>query len=269
MSIYILFAFFAGAILALVFLYKPKQESSFSEFRNRPIITADQKNFLSQYSFYYNQLPLKDRIEFEKRILLFVHNKNWMQGKDMPTITENQKIAIASYAAQITFGLKINIFQKFKTIMLYYDQYTSEYTGKKHKGEVNLHGAIVLSWKYFEEGARNHTDGINLALHEMAHAFFINNFSSQTYERNAIPKKVFDHLYHLSQEAIVKINAGTVKSIRQYATTNFQEFFACTMETFFEKPVELKRELPELYKCMCVMLRQDPSILYTNNKKKW
>ena len=231
-------------------------------------LTPEQKRFLSQYSFYYNQLPPKDKIEFESRLLMFVYHKHWKPGKDMPSITENQKIAIASYAAQITFGLKVNVLQKFKIIVLYYDQYTSLYTGKKHKGEVNLHGAIVLSWKYFEEGAKTHNDGQNLALHELAHAFFINNFSAKAFERYAIPRKYFDQLHQMSQRIIPDLKAGKITSLRAYASTNFQEFFACVMETFFEKPFELKKELPELYQCMCNMLRQDPAILYTNNLKK-
>jgi MtfA peptidase len=231
-------------------------------------LTLDQRKFLGQYSFYYNQLPPRDREEFEVRLLMFVYNKKWQAGRDMPTITENQKIAIASYAAQITFGLKFNVLQKFKTIVLYYDQYTSLYTGKKHKGEVNMHGAIVLSWKYFEEGAKNHTDGQNLALHELAHAFFINNFSTKTFERNSIPRKYFDQMYQMSLQITPRLKEGNIKSLRAYASTNFQEFFACVMETFFEKPFDLKKELPDLYQCMCNMLRQDPAILYSNNIKK-
>lgn len=240
---------------------------NFFKVKAQPLSIA-QRSFLTQYSYYYTQLPAKDKQEFENRLLIFMHNKKWQTGRDMSSISENQKIAIASYAAQITFGLKINILHKFKTIVLYYDQYTSLYTGKKHKGEVNVHGAIVLSWKYFEEGAKNHTDGQNLALHELGHAFFINNFSSKTFERNAIPRKYFDELYHMSQQVTLLIKAGKVKSIREYGATNFQEFFACVMETFFEKPFELKKELPNLYKCMCNMLRQDPTMLYSNSLKK-
>lgn len=268
MWLYFLIAFSLFVVLGLYLRgYVPRDRSGFLNVRIQPL-TAAQRSFLTQYSYYYTQLPVKDKQEFENRLLIFMHHKKWQAGRDMPSISENQKIAIASYAAQITFGLKINILHKFKTIVLYYDQYTSLYTGKKHKGEVNIHGAIVLSWKYFEEGAKNHTDGQNLALHELGHAFFINNFSSRTFERNAIPKKYFDELHHLSQHVAPLIKAGKIKSIRAYGATNFQEFFACVMETFFEKPFELKQELPNLYRCMCTMLRQDPSMLYSNNLRK-
>lgn len=266
MWIYLLLLFFIGLSFWIVFKKYFKNRNNI--LTHVKPLTLGQKSFLSQYSYYYNQLPSVDKEEFEKRLLIFMYNKKWQPGKDMPSISENQKIAIASYAAQITFGLKVNILHKFKTIVLYNDQYTSLYTGKKHKGEVNLYGAIVLSWKYFEEGAKNHNDGQNLALHELAHAFFINNFSSKTFERNAIPRKYFDELHFLSQRIIPQIKSGKVSSLRAYSATNFQEFFACVMETFFEKPFELKKEFPDVYKCMCNMLRQDPSLLYNQKLKK-
>jgi MtfA peptidase len=236
----------------------------FNKFGSKVItpMRADQKKYLSDFSYYYRQLPSKDKEEFERRVMMFVFSKNWHTGVDMKAINENQMIAIGSYAVQITFGLGVNTFGKFKTIVLYNDVYTSQYTGKKHKGEVNKFGAIVLSWKHFEAGVKDHSDGVNLALHEMAHAFFINNFSAQKFGGMQVQRKLFDQLHQISQQVIVKIKQGKVKCMRDYATTNFQEFFACTMETFFEKPFEMRTELPELYKCMCNILRQDPTMLY-------
>lgn len=253
--------------LFIFYLLYQFSNSSIFNFKNKlnfkkSELKPSEKQFLTNYSFYYSQLPSIDREDFENRILIFVNKKNWHAGKDMKIITRNHQIAIASYAVQITFGLPIKTFEKFKTIVLYQDQYKSQITGKIHKGEVNVAGAIVLSWKYFEEGAKNTTDGINLGLHEMAHAFFINNFSSQSHEQNQVSKEYFDRLYFLSEPALQKINAGLITCMRSYSATNFQEFFACTVETFFEKPFELKEQLPDIYNCMSSMLCQDPTLLY-------
>ncbi|HTN05796.1 zinc-dependent peptidase [Agriterribacter sp.] len=43
-----------------------------------------------------------------------------------------------------------------------------------------------------------------------------------------------------------------------YALTNFQEFWAESVELFFERPAQLQIVYPDLYKIMVVVLNQDP-----------
>lgn len=44
-----------------------------------------------------------------------------------------------------------------------------------------------------------------------------------------------------------------------YAMSNFQEFWAESIEIFFEKPVEMKTVHPELYNAMSDLLNQSPA----------
>ena len=46
--------------------------------------------------------------------------------------------------------------------------------------------------------------------------------------------------------------------LRNYAFTNMQEFWAVSLEAFFESPAELKANMPELYGTLCDILNQDP-----------
>ena len=43
-----------------------------------------------------------------------------------------------------------------------------------------------------------------------------------------------------------------------YALKNSQEFWAESIEIFFEKPSQLNNIYPELYKSLKIVLRQDP-----------
>ncbi|MFZ6013111.1 MAG: zinc-dependent peptidase [Bacteroidota bacterium] len=45
---------------------------------------------------------------------------------------------------------------------------------------------------------------------------------------------------------------------RPYACTNVHEFFAVSVENFFERPAQFKNELPELYDILTQLLKQDP-----------
>ena len=55
------------------------------------------------------------------------------------------------------------------------------------------------------------------------------------------------------------MQAGQVNLLNKYAATNFEEFWAVCIETFFEKPVPFREQLPELYHSLCHLLNQDPT----------
>jgi len=45
--------------------------------------------------------------------------------------------------------------------------------------------------------------------------------------------------------------------IREYASLNFEEFFAVCIENFFERPLEFKAEFPQLFDEIKELLNQD------------
>ena len=51
-------------------------------------------------------------------------------------------------------------------------------------------------------------------------------------------------------------------SIDFYGTTNKAEFFAVSTETFFEKPVIMKAEHPELYNLLVRYYKIDPEKIF-------
>jgi Mlc titration factor MtfA (ptsG expression regulator) len=52
----------------------------------------------------------------------------------------------------------------------------------------------------------------------------------------------------------------------RYGATNPAEFFAVATESFFEKPVQLKRKHPELYEEFMLYYQQDPAKFYLTRK---
>ena len=54
------------------------------------------------------------------------------------------------------------------------------------------------------------------------------------------------------------MQAGGNNMLDRYAATNYNEFWAVSVETFFEKPFQMKQEMPVLYRGLCQLLRQDP-----------
>ena len=116
---------------------------------------------------------------------------------------------------------------------------------------------IYISWKYFVTGFADYTDGVNVALHEMAHALHHENFIKET----GIDwdfRKDFERLPSVFGPMITQAILQRKSYLRGYAFTNFQEFWAVSVEYFFENSQGLKDNLPQLYSILCETLNQDP-----------
>ncbi|MBI3237903.1 MAG: zinc-dependent peptidase [Flavobacteriia bacterium] len=140
--------------------------------------------------------------------------------------------------------------------IVYPRSYQSTITDQWHKGETHKEGAIVFSWKDLKEGHESSKDGVNLALHEFAHALRLENgIDNGEYRFLSEP-----HLQRFDQLAAIErrqIKQGTHVLLRDYAATDNHEFFAVCIENFFERPGFFKDESPEIYQLLVHVLQQD------------
>jgi Mlc titration factor MtfA (ptsG expression regulator) len=51
---------------------------------------------------------------------------------------------------------------------------------------------------------------------------------------------------------------GEKNLLGEYAATNYHEFWAVSVEVFFENPVRFRHELTTLYEALAKTLNQDP-----------
>ncbi len=235
----------------------------FGDYINKYLLIADidpvYKAPLKKYSTYYKKLNPSEQKIFEKRVQKFINHKQFI-ARGMDRITDEMKALIAGAAIQLTFGHPSIYFAHFKRILVYPDNYYSEISRRYHKGEVNMGGLIVLSWKNFVEGFIDEKDGRNLGLHEMAHALRLENAVTNE-EYGFLDDDVLMTWTDLCYREIEKMNNGESDFFRAYAAANSQEFFAVAVENFFEKPKEFSEWHPKLYHTLAKMLNQDPLTL--------
>lgn len=203
---------------------------------------------------YYQNLQPHNKQKFLKRVSDFMLSKEFI-AREVNEISLEQKIYIASSAIQLTFGLDKYLLSYFSKIYIYPHKYYSKLKNEFHKGEVNLNGAIVLSYEDFILGYNNDTDGINLGLHEMGHALSFDLLLKKESE-------YFYINYHYLWKEIAKKELEDIKDddesfLRSYAKTNLNEFFAVCTENFFERPLQFKNTLPELYDRLVILFNQD------------
>ncbi len=202
---------------------------------------------------YYGKLKSEDQQLFYERIKKFIADKEFVPV-EIIEVSIADKLLIASSAVQLTFGLEEFVLSRFHTIYVYPNHFYNRKTKHHHKGEVNLHGTISLSLHDFHEGNKNETDGINLGLHEMAHALRVEQFLEQ--DQDDFFNSYFSKL---SIELEAEMNSEENNDfIRAYGKTNKHEFFAVAVENFFERPKKFHELMPELYEHFVLLLNQNP-----------
>lgn len=203
---------------------------------------------------YFKRLPPKLKNQFMVRTALFMNHHSF-EGREGLEVTEEMATLISATAVQLTFGLRDFYLDHFDTFILYPDIYTSTATGALHRGETNVKGVIVLSWKHFEEGIATEADKLNLGLHELAHALDLSRLVRQG---DPYFFKYFQKWLVVAAHGPDEVAESEQHFLREYAGTNSREFFAVSVEHFFEDPEGFSAQLPLLYRHLTILLRQDP-----------
>jgi Mlc titration factor MtfA (ptsG expression regulator) len=218
---------------------------------------AEIEAVLQKHFPYYKALSLLQKQKFIERTQLFIGDKIFKIHcnpgyKEMP-------ILISAAAVQLTFGLKKYLLPNFTFIHVYPQEFLGVHpTLRVLEGNVSGH-AINLSWKHFLEGYKDIADGRNTGLHELAHALYYQTFVvEENVDRNF--RDSFDLFSEYGNKVYAQENLPGNNLYSDYALKNFQEFWAESMEIFFEKPWQLKNAYPSLYAALVELLNQDPSI---------
>jgi Mlc titration factor MtfA (ptsG expression regulator) len=215
---------------------------------------VDYDNLLSRANPYYNSLSSEGRDRFLKRVLLFIQSKRF-EYIDME-VQESAPLLISAAAVQLTYGLDHFLLDYFSTIYVVSNKYTYGLTPTPYEGHVSQDG-IYLSWADFTREFADYTDGQNVGLHEMAHALTYVNFTAHE-GRDATFHDAFVNFSAIARPIFERMKAGETNILNPYAATNYQEFWAVCIETFFERSSDFKSQLPQLYTALCTLLNQDP-----------
>lgn len=251
-------AFVYGFLIIFGFLIVITYVENFRQF-NRRIFPLEPEvvRYLGQYFIFYKKMPFRRKRRYEVKVKSFLNSFEY-QLRGQMRLTAEVRAVLGGAAARISLYLPDESFNYYDTIVLYPDYYHSVVTGKNHKGEVNPGGrTIVFSWKGIQEGFNRGEDGLNLLIHEYAHAlYFEHKLMSKEYQ--IFNEEAFNRVMEHADAEIPRILSGGPHFLRNYAAANHEEFFAVAAENFFERSAVFKRELPELYGSLVLLFRHDP-----------
>ena|SRR6218665_125609 len=212
---------------------------------------------LVRFSHFHKRLIEAEQILFEEKSWKVYSSKEFIAMGELPEVSFRMRMIISSYVAQITFGYDDLLLDQFKSFELYPSPFISQKLGALVRGEASSFGIIRLSWLDFVEGHNNNTNGVNLALHEFAHALLLDNVNENG-DFHFIEADTYLGFLQLADEEMVQMNNDQSHFFRAYAATNIHEFFAVSVENFFERPVEMERELPNLFLGLTKLLKLNP-----------
>jgi Mlc titration factor MtfA (ptsG expression regulator) len=202
---------------------------------------------------YYNKLDSSTQQLFQNRVKIFIERKS-ITGRQNFTVTSEVKLLLASSAVQLTLGLETWDLDYFSQILIYPSEYKNPQTGMLHKGETNMGGFMCFSWQDFIKGNLTPDDKINLGLHEFAHALRFSGISGNA--TDYFFENYFKRWLACAAREFTKMRKGHNSILRKYGAVNINEFFSVVIETFFEKPLEFKNHLPELFLHTSILLNQ-------------
>lgn len=210
-----------------------------------------------KYNPYYQKLNADKQTVFVERVQEFIQSKDFYicspKGyKEMP-------ILISASAVQITFGLKDFLLPHFSNIIIHPEEYFAYDPFRILVGNVQGH-SISLSWKHFLQDYQNPTDGKNVGLHEMAHALQV-QYLFRNPKRSNTFKEDFEHYDRIDDDVLNAEKTNDRRMFDENALRNKNEFWATSVELFFEKPVELKIQYPDLYESLRIVLNQDTAAM--------
>ena len=203
---------------------------------------------------FFNDLSFELKQKFVNRVHHYISNKQFHYIGLEPK--EEIPVLTASSAIQVTFGLKSYLMQHFKHIYILADAYRMDNDEELYIGHVAPEG-IYLSWKHFLFGYSDNTDNINVAVHEMSHALLFNNYFAQ-YGVDKSFRANYERFSTTTGPILADVITRRKSYLRNYALTNIHEFWAVSVEAFFENPAGLKENMPQLYEALCRVLNQDP-----------
>lgn len=203
---------------------------------------------------YFNDLPHDLKLRFVSRTYQFKGGKKFhFVGIEE---SDDAAILVSASAIQVTFGLKNYMMSYFKDIYILSDAYQMDNEEELYIGHVAPDG-IYLSFKHFLYGYAQKNDNVNVAVHEMAHALLYNNFFAQ-YGTDSHFRLNYEKFSSSTGPILANVIANRRSYLRSYAFSNLHEFWAVSVEAFFENPAGLKLHMPELYEALCRVLNQDP-----------
>lgn len=225
---------------------------------------------------YYRRLSVDRQRELEGHIQVLLREK-YFEGCGGLVLTDEVKVLIAGQASVLLLNREDHYFPWMRTVLVYPHSFVGNGRSVGPAGMVTegpswrqgeswytpgSGGPVVLSWADTLAGAADAHDGRNLVLHEFAHQLDADSGAVEgvPFLPDAASRERWKRVMARAQgELARRWSMGMGSVLNPYGLQNPAEFFAVSVEAFFERGTELRSEFPEWYGQLEQYFQQDPA----------
>jgi MtfA peptidase len=224
---------------------------------------------------HYCMLDADERNRLRALIQVFIAEKEW-EGCGGLELTDEIRVTISSLACLLLLGLPHDYYRNVLSILVYPSTVVPPQRKIGHFeiplapveiphpviGQAFQQGPVILIWDAVLHGSRHPDQGHNVVYHEFAHKLdMLDNAADGTPPlRDRVEYR--DWVTVCSREYLrLKRDAETGRKsfLSAYGAVSEAEFFAVATEQFFDRPLRMKEQAPDLYRVLREYYRQDPA----------
>lgn len=234
------------------------------------------EEILNRNVSHYRLLEATERTHLHQLIQVFIAEKHW-EGCGGLALTDEIRITIAAQACLLILGLPHDYYHNVETILVYPSTvilprqklgfFETAFAPLENPrpiiGQAIHHGPVIIVWDAALQGGRDPESGRNVVYHEFAHKLDMLDGAAdgtpplkdrKEYRRWVL---VCSREYlRLQQEAA----QGKKTFLDEYGAYSEAEFFAVATEQFFDQPLSMLQNAPDLYGVLKEYYRQDPAL---------
>lgn len=265
--------FISVTVLAIIGFFSL---SIFSYVRRRKFFSAPfpgaWEKILRRNVPLYSKLPKRFHPQYHRRIKEFLSKKTFEACGGLTTVSDEIAVTIAGNAAFLVINRNGPAWTTLQSVLIYPDSFSAPGLDEDEQenglitrddtprdGESWTYGSVVFSKKRILRDIALHGNGQNVILHEFAHQ--IDSDDGIAGGRPAFSAHATTLAWQERAEIeIARLRSGDPTSvIDEYGAENPAEFFATSVEAFFENSVAMRRAHPELYALLTELFGLSPA----------
>ena len=246
-----------------------KQRRRKRVLREARIDDAAWTSALEDYNFT-RVLNADECTRLKQWVILFLAEKP-INGAGNLHIDNGVRLAIAIQACVLILNLDLDWYKSWTEVIIYPGEFVTRHEEVDEAGVVHTadepisgesweHGTVVLSWADVQQAGQG--EGYNVVIHEFAHQIDMLNGDANGFPplHADMNREQWAKAFGAAYEHFCKrVDKGEETAIDEYASENPGEFFAVISEAFFETPLVVRNEYPDVYAQLVLFYRQNPA----------
>ncbi len=246
-------------------------------------LTDEQRRVLERMVPWYRRFDEDDRRALEGHVQVFLAEKPFEAVAGF-AITDEVRWTIAAHACLLLMRRTDDCFPTVRSVLVRPTEYVAESKvplwnvlgdaqivdeEQERLGETGQDGVVVLAWDEVAALADEEADAINVVVHEFAH-----ELDREDGSMNGAPVLADAgrraRWARVCQAEFQKLQRGDPRrgALDEYGAEAPDEFFAVATESYFERPLRLRRRHPELYECLRDFYQIDTAAILEASREK-